>query len=64
MPLGANIVELSKFIKDKHDVHEGIKNIIRAIRVFCYSLQEGERDPKQKVETSRVYSAQGDPSPT
>ncbi|CAD7077029.1 unnamed protein product [Hermetia illucens] len=32
--LGAKIMELSEFIKDKHNVHQAIKNMVRAIRVL------------------------------
>lgn len=48
MQLGAKIVELFEFIKDMQNVHQVIKNMIRAIRGFYKGLQNEERGPKQK----------------
>ncbi|CAD7091387.1 unnamed protein product [Hermetia illucens] len=44
--LGAKIVELSEFIKDKHNVHQAIKNMVRAIRVLYNRSQMEEKNTK------------------
>ncbi|CAD7085293.1 unnamed protein product [Hermetia illucens] len=44
--LGAKIVELSEFIKDKHNVHQAIKNMVRAIRVLYNRSQMEEKNNK------------------
>ncbi|CAD7081162.1 unnamed protein product [Hermetia illucens] len=44
--LGAKIVELSEFIKDKHNVHQAIKNMVRAIRVLYNRSQMEEKNDK------------------
>ena len=32
--VGAKIVELSEFIKDKHNVHQAIKHMVKVIKLF------------------------------
>ncbi|CAD7081830.1 unnamed protein product [Hermetia illucens] len=44
--LGAKIVELSEFIKDKHNVHQAIKNMVRAIRVLYNRSQMEKKNNK------------------
>ncbi|CAD7080141.1 unnamed protein product [Hermetia illucens] len=43
--LGAKIVKLSEFIKDKHNVHQAIKNMVRVIRVL-YNRSQEEKNNK------------------
>lgn len=45
-------VELSEFIKEKHNVHQAIKNMIRGIRVLYNRSQEEEGEAKQKPKST------------
>lgn len=57
MQLGAKVVDLSKFMKDMHQV---IKNMLKAISVL-YNIAGGKRSSKAKAEIGRPNS---DPSDT
>lgn len=48
MQFGAKMIGLSELIKNKYDVPQANKNIVRAIRVLYHSSQDEERRSTEK----------------
>lgn len=46
---GAKIVELPKFIKNRHSVLQAIKDMMRAIRFLYNKSQEGAKESNLKI---------------
>lgn len=51
MQLGAEIFDMSQFIKDMHNVLQAVKSIVRPIRFLYNWSAEEERNPEEKPKS-------------